>query len=58
MIFLYSLGVWLLISIPVALLCGRLIRHGENQASHTRNARHSRPQGPSWVRNDRHGEHR
>ncbi|MFD0358278.1 hypothetical protein ACFVHW_31795 [Streptomyces sp. NPDC127110] len=56
MIFLYALGIWLLVSIPVALLCGRLIRHGESQARQARSGRHSRPHSPSWAHNDRNGD--
>lgn len=46
-----ALALWCAIAIPAALLFGRLIAHGEQQA---RTVRHT----PAWARTDHHTSHR
>lgn len=58
MIFLYALAGWILLSPLVGLACGHAIRHGEQQARHTRTARHKAAHAPRWARTDHHTHRR
>ncbi|MFJ3170613.1 hypothetical protein ACIPJK_07485 [Streptomyces roseus] len=55
---LAGLTVWAALATVLALLLGRAIRRGEQQARDTHRARHAAAHTPRWARTDHHRRER